>query len=376
MLPALSDNGYSEQKFHQNNVRILIVAAFLFFEQLMYGFFIAGEGSLHQKIYIGSAILMFSFVLLSTLFLKKKIRVSGLGYKAYELSLGVAGMAVAVLRILVEQNEFFRVPTIYIAVLYGVAVIFVYNYYQSFTLYTLATVVAIVLIPRFHPDVLSSSYRADIISNGCIAWLVSALNYRNFTKDIRNKMVIQDQNEELVLKNKQIEKANRELSELSVRDALTGLFNRRKLEDELEETQAGAERYGTDFSVIIMDVDHFKQVNDNHGHEVGDRILRNIAAVFGDNIRETDYASRWGGEEFLILCPRTDLMEAAYLAERLREKISRAKYHDDISVTASFGVASWSEYSEVKKLLSVADKRLYLAKAGGRNRVVADSSFS
>jgi len=335
--PLYSDK-YALKKFHQNNLRILIVASFLFLEQLAYGFFVAPGGSLLKSIYIYSAALMILFVIVSVLFHKRKPARITVFHTLYEMSLGIVGMAIIILRILFVQGEAFHVPTVYIAVLYGIAVIFVFTYWQSLALYAVTTTAAIILIPVFHPLVHAGSYRADIISNGCIAWLVSAMNYRSFIRDVKKSGLIQSQNQELLQKNEQIQQVNSELTELSIRDGLTDLFNRRKLDEDLKDTQARVQRYGGDFAVIIMDLDHFKQVNDTRGHETGDAVLKGVSWVIQQNIRETDVAGRWGGEEFMILCPETGLNRAGQLAERLRRKIEAEKYPDDVRMTASMGL--------------------------------------
>ena len=120
-----------------------------------------------------------------------------------------------------------------------------------------------------------------------------------------------------------------------------------------------------------MDVDHFKRINDNHGHHTGDLILREIGKILCNNIREVDTCGRWGGEEFLVICPETDLHHARLLAERLRILIMEAYERRKPIVTASFGVATSEETQKLDTVLTLADDRLYQAKELGRNRVVA-----
>jgi diguanylate cyclase (GGDEF)-like protein len=120
---------------------------------------------------------------------------------------------------------------------------------------------------------------------------------------------------------------------------------------------------------MIIDVDRFKQVNDNHGHDAGDLALRDIAALLCGNIREVDVSGRWGGEEFMIICPETDLPHGLRLGERLRSLIENSCFGEICSVTASFGIAAFSEFRELEAILKAADNRLYQAKENGRNRV-------
>jgi diguanylate cyclase (GGDEF)-like protein len=160
-------------------------------------------------------------------------------------------------------------------------------------------------------------------------------------------------------------------------DNLTGLANRRQCEEALSAELARAERFGTPLTVVFADLDGFKAVNDEHGHACGDLVLRELAAVLHETVREADVAGRWGGEEFLLLLPGTDAAGGAQLAERVREGIEgRAVLTSDgtpIRVTCSFGLASYPASEHAGALLSAADDALYRAKRNGKNRVeVAD----
>src|SRR5690606_32452296 len=125
----------------------------------------------------------------------------------------------------------------------------------------------------------------------------------------------------------------------------------------------------TPFSFVMIDLDHFKQINDNFGHQVGDETLIATARLLDKNVRRTDYLARWGGEEFILICPNTNLEQAYILAETLRTKIETADIYPDFKITASFGVASMTE-PNLDQLFKAADEALYAAKSQGRNRVV------
>ena len=154
-------------------------------------------------------------------------------------------------------------------------------------------------------------------------------------------------------------------------DHLTGLNNRSKFEKEIKKEIYRAERYKKDFSIIMVDIDHFKDVNDNFGHEVGDSVLKEFAVLLAQNIRHSDMISRWGGEEFIILCPNTDSQSAAVLAEKLRDKAEEFIFKVIGHKTASFGVAQFSKENDAKKLFLEVDQALYEAKKQGRNRVIS-----
>lgn len=163
--------------------------------------------------------------------------------------------------------------------------------------------------------------------------------------------------------------ALRFLSEAST-DALTGLPNRRQLDDQLDRDIARAHRDREPLSVLLVDIDRFKAVNDVHGHQAGDRALREFAYRLSDTVRAGDVAGRWGGEEFLVIAPNTGQDGALELAERCRTAITNVPVAIVGKVTASFGVATLGEGEEARSLVRRADTALYRAKDGGRDAVV------
>ncbi len=172
--------------------------------------------------------------------------------------------------------------------------------------------------------------------------------------------------------NRQLAASHKALKKLSTTDSLTELYNRRHIEKSMEHEVERIKRYGTQLSAILMDVDHFKQVNDQYGHPTGDEVLIKLAGILQNHTRQTDLAGRWGGEEFIVFCPETDRESAAKLAELLRVEISRLRFDEGFAVTASFGVSSWIQDDTMEQLISRADRAMYKAKDGGRNRVVTE----
>jgi diguanylate cyclase (GGDEF)-like protein len=154
-------------------------------------------------------------------------------------------------------------------------------------------------------------------------------------------------------------------------DGLTGLANRRAAAAALHAEAAQSERLETPLSIVLADLDGFKDVNDEHGHAVGDEVLRAFADVLRETVRESDVAGRWGGEEFLLLLPGADLDGAAQFAERVRAGLAmrRIPSAPDLRVTASFGVAEYAGESNSEQLVAAADSALYRAKRGGKDRV-------
>lgn len=158
----------------------------------------------------------------------------------------------------------------------------------------------------------------------------------------------------------------------ALRDPLTGLYNRRFMEEVLESFAVQAERRNSPMSAIMVDLDHFKKLNDEHGHAVGDTVLRDVAGVILATIRKSDIACRYGGEELIILMPDSDLPEARTKAEEIRKRIAELSPSADVAVSASLGVASIPQTSaDPTELLTMADAALYRAKHEGRNRVEA-----
>jgi len=178
----------------------------------------------------------------------------------------------------------------------------------------------------------------------------------------------QTQNE-LAEAHAQLSLKNRELERLSATDHLTQAYNRLKI-DELMRVEVGrTRRYQRVLSIIMLDIDHFKEVNDQYGHQTGDLVLKEVVNIIKDNTRNTDSLGRWGGEEFIIVCPETDLSSAHVMAEKLRKKIEEFDFSIVKRKTASFGVASLTPEDDEESLIRRADESLYFAKNNGRNRV-------
>lgn len=168
---------------------------------------------------------------------------------------------------------------------------------------------------------------------------------------------------------------NRRLFDLSIRDDLTDVYNRRHFYEKLEEEIKRSERYGTVLSLIMLDIDYFKNYNDTHGHQAGDSVLRDVALLLRNNVREQDLIARYGGEEFAIILPETGKQVAGKLAERIRGCLSAQAFHfketlPSGKLTISLGVATFPEDAKsLNDLVETADQALYKAKEKGRNRV-------
>ena len=166
------------------------------------------------------------------------------------------------------------------------------------------------------------------------------------------------------------------LENLAMKDELTGVFNRHYLDQTMHTEMERQDRYLMPLSIIMMDIDHFKSVNDNFGHDVGDTVLMDTARLVNRGIRETDILFRWGGEEFFIIMPHTDITGAALLAEKLRKAIEGNNFPHVGKVTASFGVAERKKSEHRYDLFRRIDQALYRAKNSGRNKVEIQKEYA
>jgi len=179
-------------------------------------------------------------------------------------------------------------------------------------------------------------------------------------KETQNRLA--EAHAQLALKNKALER-------LSITDNLTGLFNRLHIEDVLENVLYSSRRYGHPSSIIMIDIDHFKQVNDTWGHLVGDEVLVQVSDIFRRSMRKSDVPGRWGGEEFLIVCQDTDEDNSYLMAEKICHQVANAEFPSAKAITISAGVAGFREGDDRVKIIQRSDSALYRAKELGRNRV-------
>lgn len=200
---------------------------------------------------------------------------------------------------------------------------------------------------------------------GAVDYIVKPARASVIQTKVRNQIAMQNALTELAVRNDVLE-------HLAARDELTGLSNRRTLDETLALEVARAERYDRPLSIIMLDIDRFKAVNDTHGHPAGDSVLIETAERLRASLRISDIPGRWGGEEFMIICPETGLDTAAQLAERLRQKYETTAFSGVGSLTASFGVATHRKGRLAKDILRSADEALYRAKQAGRNQVAQE----
>lgn len=204
---------------------------------------------------------------------------------------------------------------------------------------------------------------SDGTRRGALATFDDVTSIEQKNRELQSTLVMLSQSRD------EVDRQNRELQILATRDPLTACLNRRSFYEAIENGLAAARRLNQPYSCIMLDVDHFKQVNDQHGHAVGDQVLQQVADVLTSAARPGDQVARYGGEEFCVLLPHTDLDEAAQIAESMRRAIIERNCLN-LHVTATFGVSTFSsEISTPKQLVDQADVALYAGKRSGRNRV-------
>lgn len=225
----------------------------------------------------------------------------------------------------------------------------------------------------------STDSRVEGLDAGADDYITKPINFAELEARVRSMLRIKKLQEDLESRERELEEMNDRLRRMSQTDGLTGLDNRRYLEERLHEMFEHSLRLHEPLSAVMCDIDHFKSVNDTHGHQAGDAILRQFAQLIKKQAREIDRVGRYGGEEFVIILPGTVLEAAETFAQRVREEIEKHVFtHNDLKLnrTVSCGVATWPHPRIASRddLIRAADDSLYVAKETGRNKVVAFDS--
>jgi diguanylate cyclase (GGDEF)-like protein len=236
------------------------------------------------------------------------------------------------------------------AFLYSLALIAIYPVKRNWATLLIATLgVGLTVLGAVLGD-RGESWRASLLNRSMIVTVVAGIAY------LLNR----------------VNEAERLLTRVATRDPLTGVPNRGQLMALLGREQQRAERYRTSFSLLMLDIDHFKRVNDSYGHQTGDEVIKAMATAAAKDLRPTDFIGRFGGEEFIIALPHTDERGAVVTAERIRDAVSKIAIpagDQMVRVTVSIGVATYAATMPVEQVIAAADRGLYAAKSGGRDRV-------
>ena len=213
----------------------------------------------------------------------------------------------------------------------------------------------------------ASTFRLGIIA----VWMLSVFGYLVVDSLLkRNELRLSAASQHSLQRlNESLRIETRSLAEIARTDALTGALNRKGLADELMRIVRLGEGQVFPLTLVFIDIDHFKRINDSLGHEAGDQVIRGLAQLVRSAVQRDDLFARWGGEEFLLVFRDTPGVKGAAIAERLRERIAAATWPDDLRVTCSFGVAEWHRGEDLNEGIKRADEAMYRAKKQGRDRV-------
>jgi two-component system cell cycle response regulator len=221
----------------------------------------------------------------------------------------------------------------------------------------------------------STEDKVEGLEAGADDYITKPIDFAELKARLRSMLRIKRLQDALEEREKELLEVNERLRYMSQTDALTGLDNRRNLNERIDEMFAHAKRLDEPFSLVMADLDKFKSVNDTYGHQAGDEVLKQLAAILKEEAREIDRVGRYGGEEFMLLLPGALIDDAYTFAERVRNRIERHTFTfpgGTLTRTASFGVAAWphEKIREADDLVRSSDDALYVAKETGRNRVV------
>lgn len=181
--------------------------------------------------------------------------------------------------------------------------------------------------------------------------------------------MVKQQTRELESKNRELEEKLNEIDYISKTDSLTCVANRNQFEEILNKEISRANRYKHPLSLTLFDIDHFKEINDQHGHNTGDLVLKKVAGLIKQNIRQMDFLARWGGDEFVLIYPDLALDNACFATEKLRDLINQTEAITGVTISCSFGVSQYQSGDQLNDLFQRIDQALYQAKHAGRNRV-------
>jgi diguanylate cyclase (GGDEF)-like protein len=221
----------------------------------------------------------------------------------------------------------------------------------------------------------STEMKVEGLGAGADDYITKPINFAELEARVRSMLRIKELHDAVEKRERDLARANLELQRMAITDGLTGLYNRRHIEERLREMFDHSQRLHEPISVVLFDLDHFKSVNDTHGHQAGDEVLKQLAHLLRSVARDIDRVGRYGGEEFMAILPGTVLDAAVTFAERARQELEGYEFTFDggtLRRTMSCGVAGWPHprIRHRDELVKAADDALYVAKAQGRNRVV------
>ncbi|WP_243103604.1 MULTISPECIES: GGDEF domain-containing protein [unclassified Dehalobacter] len=358
VVPKENKDEFSRQLWKENFLKLIVIAGFFSIcESLLLIFFSSTVVDVKISILIFISLSLLMLPLLIQVYRKCNVYRKEIIYcteVGYLIILLVFGCALSIL----PQNELVSINP-YIIAVFGLAAFIYLPPLTSLVLYSSIYLFFFLVIPYYQPnDYIVEILRINAFIMNLCAWIFS-------------RMVFKIRLLSLIYK-KEIETKNIILADLSVRDSMTSLYNHENIFLKLKEEIERAKRIDYPLSIIMMDIDDFKDINDRFGHQYGDNVIIRVAGILGQVCRRTDIIGRYGGDEFVIILPDTVTDEVLFLAERLRSKIALTDFREGIHITVSGGISELKEESP-EELIRKADLQLYKAKANGRNRFEAGS---
>ena len=353
---------FKDKLILENSKRIIIIMGFIAVSQLVY-ILLEATGVLEWvlSVFLYRMLIIFICSLFSALIIiyrrkgqtEKNIRALGILTMVINIIIAVLGVYFAV--------YMFRLGSFSFSVFLLVAYLLSLSYIRTPKFYTWFIIAAfsalgVYLIVEFGN--LSLCFISEFMISLVFALLLclgSNLNYQRYWS--------------LFMQERKIREISERITYISQTDEITGIYNRRKCMGELEEQAALSKRYDTPFSIALLDIDNFKEVNDSLGHITGDRVLKVFADFLRTNLRETDIFGRWGGDEFIIIIPQCGAESAYKFLERLRGKIEEHNFGENERMTFSAGVSAYASGQSVSDIVNNADRALYVSKELGRNRI-------
>ena len=325
----------------------------------------------------GALVLLFAFTYLTITYLTKKNKATLIKIQIIQYLFIFIIMAIGVVIVTLDQLVTTSI-TPFLVVCTIIALAFLLRPLASVSIYFITYLLFYFSIAytQYDPYILASN-RVNGLTALAIGIALSNILWQYFTKDFSQRNLIKQQNSELVFEKKKLEEINEKLNQLAAYDSLTGLLNRREFEKIVNKTLLEMKRCQSDSCIMIVDIDHFKSINDQYGHPVGDELLKELSLLVKSELREIDCIARWGGEEFIIMLNKTPACDGILVAERIRLAIENNKFtfnEHDIRITACFGISEL-QYSDTDWLDTAyrkADKALYIAKNNGRNQCVIE----
>lgn len=361
---------YEIIKLNKNLQILLAISFYLLIEQLFYAFFVRSIEDPRIPLHIASA--FFSLVIFITSYnIRKNFpKYVSFKYKIYQLIPPIFGISIAVMRMNVLNPRIDSLSTFYIAIIFGMGLFFRLSIAENIFIYLYA-----ISTTLFFGNLdMVSGISVDILSINIIAFFISIINHKRFIDEFKQKKLIEKQNNRLSKQNNEIRKINKKLEKISSTDELTQLLNRRSLEKHLNNLI----KRKSAFSLLLIDIDDFKHINDSYGHDTGDKILIKLGNMISNYTRSDDICGRWGGEEFMIILPNTSETHALRFGNRFKNTVANYDFSQIDSLTISIGISVFNEEKDtnIQSIFKRADKSLYLAKSQGKNTVCIQSQIA